>query len=140
MTISIADINWLAVAVATVAYFLLGGLWFSPFVFSKHYDKAIGFDRLRNWKWTSIYFIGPFLGCLLASFAIAVLTNTLNINSTTQAITFGLVAGLGISSSVSFVNAITPKMPLPILFGLITGMYHLVGITIATIIIYAMTK
>lgn len=50
MTISLTDISWVAVAVATVAYFLLGGLWFSPFIFGQHYDNAIGFDRPKEWN------------------------------------------------------------------------------------------
>lgn len=131
------DINWLATALATVAYFILGGLWFSPFVFGKYWESAIGFDRPDNWKETSVYYIGPFLGCLIASVAVALLMRAIGIHSMTGAITLGLVTGLGFSTSVSFVNAITPKMQKPLLYGLITGMYHLLGITIVSVIIYS---
>ncbi len=137
MIFSFVDINWLAVALATIVYFLLGGLWFSPFVFGKFWEDAIGFDRPAGWKETKLYYIGPFLGCLSASVAIAILMQALDIHSITEAVILGLLAGLGFSAPVSFVNAITPKMSKPLLYGLVTGTYHLLGIVIASVLIYS---
>jgi hypothetical protein len=42
------------------------------------------------------------------------------------------------TDEVSFVNAVTPKMPKPLLYGLVTGLGHLIGIIIAGVIIYEM--
>jgi hypothetical protein len=39
ITTLISDINWLAVAVASVSAFAIGGLWYSPVLFSKAWQK-----------------------------------------------------------------------------------------------------
>ena len=39
------QINWLAVAVAAVSAFVVGGLWYSPILFGKTWLKANGFTQ-----------------------------------------------------------------------------------------------
>lgn len=140
MTQALLNINWLAVLIATVAYFVLGGFWYWRPIFGKHYDDALGFERPDNWKWTSIYFTVPFLSCLLASIGISVLINAIKLSSLTETINFGLVIGICFAIAISLGNAVTPKMAKPIKYGLITGVYHTIGMTITAIIIYGMTK
>ena len=38
------QINWLAVIVAAVSMFLVGGLWYSPILFGKTWQRANGFS------------------------------------------------------------------------------------------------
>jgi hypothetical protein len=132
-----SNINWVAVLIASVVYFILGGLWFWKPVFGNRYDDAIGFNRPGNWKWSSIYFTVPFLSCSLVSTAVGVLANLVAMNSLADKILFGLVLGIGFSLSISLVNSVTPKMPKPIKFGLITGCYHIAGIILVVLIITA---
>ena len=40
------DVSWLAVLVAALATFLLGGLWYGP-LFGKHWLRASGVDETR---------------------------------------------------------------------------------------------
>jgi len=140
MEFSITDINWIGIIVATLVYFMFGGLWFSKIGFGKKWEEAIGFNRPKEWKETSIYFIVPFLGCLLASIAISILITLTRISSIKEAIILGLITGIGFATSISFTNAITPTMNKPKLFGTITGMYHLTGIILISIIIYTIGK
>lgn len=129
------ELNWLAILVATVAYFVLGAIWFTP-LFGKTYDKAIGVYRSRNQKWPPIYYIGPFVSSLVVSIATAVLINAMNISTLSDALTLGLIVGLGYTASISFNNAINPKTPLPLLYGAVTGSYHVVGILIVSAVIF----
>lgn len=41
MIATFAQVNWLAVLTAGVAYFALGGIWFAA-LFGKHYAAALG--------------------------------------------------------------------------------------------------
>lgn len=41
LSISFAEINWLSVIIATVAAFAIGGLWYSPVLFGKTWQKEI---------------------------------------------------------------------------------------------------
>ena len=39
------NLNWLAIVVATVSAFVLGGLWYSPLLFEKAWMKSNGFEK-----------------------------------------------------------------------------------------------
>lgn len=38
------NLNWLAIALATVAYFMLGALWYSGLLFGKKWAALVGID------------------------------------------------------------------------------------------------
>jgi len=138
MFTAFAHLNWLAIVLATVAYFILGGLWFAPFLFGKLWHQAIGFEKPKGWKPTTKYYVGPLVGCFVASVATAILVTAFVIQTSIQAIILGFIVGVGYAGSVSFVNAITPKTPRPFLQGTIVGAYHTLGIILAAVIIVAM--
>jgi len=135
---AITELNWLAIILATSAYFILGGLWFAPFAFRKLWDRAIGFSRPEEWKPSAKFFAGPLIGCFTASIATSMLISALNIDSYIEAVILGLIVGIGYAGSVSFVNAITPTNPHPFLLGAVTGIYHLLGVILVAIIIVAL--
>lgn len=43
MAESIGDLNWLAIALATLSTFFIGSFWYSPFLFSKAWMAENGF-------------------------------------------------------------------------------------------------
>lgn len=133
----VSDISWLAIIIAMLAYFMLGALWFTPF-FGKAYDAALGTKRDKGQKWPAIYYIGPFVSALVTSIATAVLVYALDISNVSNALTLGLILGVGVAFSISCNNAINPKTPRPLLYGIVTGGYHVVGITIVAIILTLM--
>jgi hypothetical protein len=130
------DINILAITVSTIAYYVLGGLWYSPFLFGNYWDKALGFKRPEKWKSPILSYIMPFIGCLVVSIAVALIMQLVHFTSIADATIFGIILGTGFSVSVSMVNAVTPKMEKPIMYGLVTGIYHLVGTIIVVLINY----
>jgi hypothetical protein len=130
------EFNWLAIILATLAYFMLGALWFTP-LFGKAYDKALDSKRAKNQKWPAVYYIGPFLSAFAATIATAVLLYALNVGQTSDALWLGLIVGVGYAMSISFNNAINPKTPRPLLYGAVTGGYHVVGIVIVAAILFA---
>jgi hypothetical protein len=67
MKISLSEINWLAIALATVVYCAFSGIWHRQFVFGKKWENAMGFQRPENWKETKIYFVVPFFSCLITT-------------------------------------------------------------------------
>lgn len=132
----LSNLNWLSTIAAAIAYFMLGALWFAPLTFGRFYDRGLGFVRPPNWRPGAEYYIGPFVGCLMAAIATSVLLRAASCSSLHDAIALGLVVGVGVAGAVSGVNAITPITPRPFLFGAITGLYHTVGITAVAIIEY----
>ena len=69
-----ADINWLAVVVATVSSFALGGIWYGP-LFSKAWMKLTGMTKQKGAEASmAVTFGGTFALNLLIAIAIALLT------------------------------------------------------------------
>ena len=131
-----ANLNWISVIVAFIPYFVLGALWFTLF-FSKPYKISLGREgeTLPN---KPIFIIGPAICSLFITIASAILIYALNINSYSAAIEFALVIGIGYLVANTVNIAINPNMPRPILYGMISGSYHLVGIMMVSIILVAM--
>jgi len=48
----------LSPVIAGIAYFALGGIWFSP-LFGKQWDKAAGFVRPEKWRPAAVYYLAP---------------------------------------------------------------------------------
>jgi hypothetical protein len=137
---TLSEINWLAVVVGTIAYWVFCGIWHRPFVFGKKWEQAMGFDRPENWKETNISFIVPLISCFVTSIAVAVLLKLTDVNSITNALTVGLLTGIGFATAVVFTTVVIPTMKKPLVFGAITGTAHALGIVIATLIIYLISK
>ena len=131
-----ADLSWLAIGTATLAYYLLGALWFTP-LFGAAWDTAIGHTRERGERFSAAYYVVPLVSSLLVTVAMAVLVGATGTEKLTDALVLGLVVGLGIALAVSVNNALTPHTPHPFRLGFITGGYHLLGIVAVTLILAA---
>lgn len=136
MISQLANLNWISVLLAFVAYFLLGALWFTLF-FSKQYKISLGRDNetLQN---KPIFIVGPALCSLVITIVSAVLLYALNIQSFGGALEFSVLVGVGYLFANTVNIAINPNIPRPILYGIISGTYHLLGILIVNIILITM--
>lgn len=132
----LTNLNWISVFLAFVAYFLLGALWFTVF-FSKPYKVSLGKvgETLPN---KPIFIIGPALCSLVITVTAALLLYSLNITSIAGAVEFALLIGGGFLVANTVNIAINPNIPRPILYGIISGAYHLLGILMVCIILVTM--
>ncbi|MCP9755507.1 DUF1761 domain-containing protein [Lacihabitans sp. CCS-44] len=132
----ITNLNWISVFLAFMAYFLLGALWFTVF-FSKSYKVSLGKagETLPN---KPIFIIGPALCSLVITVTAALLMYCLNITSIADAVEFALLIGGGFLVANAVNIAINPNIPRPILYGIISGAYHLLGILMVCIILVTM--
>lgn len=44
----LGDLNYLAIIVATIAYFAIGAIWYQPFAFGKTWAEKSGIDMSQN--------------------------------------------------------------------------------------------
>ena len=132
----LANLNWMGVFIAFVAYFLLGALWFTLF-FSKPYKISLGRNN-ETMKPGAIFILGPAICSLVITIASAVFLYALNIQSISGAIEFAAIVGIGYLVANTVNIAINPNIPRPILYGVISGAYHLTGILLVSIIVVAM--
>lgn len=135
MLYTISEINWLAVAAATIASFILGGVWFT-ILFGHAYSTALGRGHDPNAKPAPILIIGPAVWSLVTAIVTAMLMLALGIDTMGQAIGFGLFIGFGYLAATTINTGINPNIPNPLLYGMVSGSYHLVaGIVIAVILV-----
>jgi hypothetical protein len=94
----LASINYLAVAVSSIVFFLLGSLWFSALFGSiwaqelKRHNVTIQQPTPRN---VSIKMILTFAANVLASFAMAKLVILTGSNTLASGLTLGIITTLG---------------------------------------------
>lgn len=133
----LAHLNWIGVGLAFLAYFLLGALWFTLF-FTKAYKIALGRgdEALKNTA--PIFIVGPALCSLVITITTSVLLSALQVRHWGEAVELSLLVGIGYLVANTINIAINPNIPRPILYGVITGAYHLLGIVIVGLILIAM--
>jgi hypothetical protein len=131
----LADLNWLAVVVATVAYFGLGALWFAPPVFGTAWQRAVGLDPDDLEPPGIKFYVGPLATCLVATVALAMLAGATGTDTIGEALVLALVTGVGLCGATLYVASISEPKPAPTAWFLIGGGYHLVGLALAAVIL-----
>lgn len=128
----VQNINFLAVLVAAVAYWILGALWYSPLLFSKPWARYVNFqEEWRNNMMMSM--ILSFIGFFITCFTVAVLVSHLVYPDLVRSIKIAVIAGIGLTAVPIWINSLYSKRPIGLF--LIDAGYHFLGIVIAAIII-----
>jgi hypothetical protein len=88
-----ADLNWLAVIVAGLAYFVLGAVWYSDALMGKQYRAAIGQEEGSPVNVPAI--VVNLVGWLVAAVALALIAKAAGADDFLDGIVLGLVAWVG---------------------------------------------
>lgn len=139
MTLELAGLNWLAVVVGAVVYFVIGALWFAPQVFGKPWMAAIGWDESRpRPEMNPVSYAGPAIFYLVSAIATGLLAAATGTDNLTEGITLGLVVGLGYALVVTTTDAVfDPNKPKPWTWFAISGAYHVLSLALVGAIIGA---
>lgn len=124
----------MAVLLSTIAYSVLGALWFT-LLFRSPYALALGRAPSQKPDMSPIFYLGPLLCVLVTSLASAVLMQSLGIENLGDAVLFGTIVGVGYLVATTFNVAINPNIPRPLLYGLVSGGYFLAGSWLSSIIL-----
>ena len=87
-----ADLNWLAVIVAAIAFFALGGIWYSNALFGKQYRAATGQEEGGM---PAIPLLVNLIGWLVAALALALISKGIGASTVGDGIVLGLVVSFG---------------------------------------------
>jgi hypothetical protein len=126
------DVNWVAVLAATIATFVLGGLWYSPALFAKKWQAAASLtdEQLKSAN-MAVVFGGSFVLAFIAS---AVFALFLGPNPGVQFGTAaGFAAGLGWVATSFGINGLFQREPASLV--LINAGYHTLQFTLIGLII-----
>lgn len=132
---SFSNLNWLHILVATVAYYLVGAIWYS-FLFQKSWIRFHKIDTANPdaKKGTGIIMFLGFVWTFIVCTGLAILiSKILLLGGALSAVKLGLTTGVCFSAITISMTYLYLKKP----FGLhlIDGLYHVVGQMIAAIIL-----
>ena len=137
MTEALSHVNWIAVLAASVAHFILGGIWFAA-LFGKRYAQVLGIADRPPQKPGAIFMIGPFVCGLVTIATTAVLLRALGITSYGDALALGALVGVGYLSAMTLNIAINPLFPRPFAYTLLNAPMFVIGSLMASAILVAM--
>ena len=128
--------NWLAIIVATIAYFMLGALWYSKALFGTKWARLLKIDTsnpdLR--KGMGGMMISTFVLILIVCFGLETLIVKVNFaQELSYGIKMGLLTGLAFATTAVSINYVYERKPTNLY--LITNGYHVVGHVIAATIL-----
>ncbi len=118
MVDAFADLNWLAVIVASIAYFVLGGIWF-PLIVKRAYIRALESEMRSG----TLSLVGPLSCITLTTITCALLIRLMGVASYAGAVEFGLLVGIGYLTPMTVNIAINPLFPRPFLYSAINAPY-----------------
>lgn len=128
----IAEINWLAVLVASLAFFSLGLAWYGP-LFGKPWQRAVAMDGGAALKQANLSFllVAGFIMSVIIAVGMAIFlhgpNSHLNLNGTYGAV-IGLMVGVLFILPTTVINYIFARRPLALI--LIDGFYHITANTL----------
>jgi len=125
------EVNWLAVLAAALSAFLLGGLWYSPAMFLKAWQRGAGLtdEQLKGGNAAKIYG-GAFVLSLVAAATFAMFLGKLPV---VEATAYGLCAGLTWVAASFGINYLFEHRPLSLF--LVNGGYHTLQFTLYGLIL-----
>jgi hypothetical protein len=130
-----SQIHWLAVLVAGIAYFMLGGLWYSKVLFGTKWASLQKIDMTspEAKKGVGAMMIYSLLLMIITSIGLALLVVKMDITVASAGAKLGLVTGLLFAVTSVSITFLYEKKPLAL--HAITGAYLLLGNVIAAVIL-----
>jgi hypothetical protein len=108
-----SQINWLAVLVAAIAYFMLGALWYSKPLFGSKWAAAVGMDMNdpHKGKVMGKKMAGTFLLIIVTGIGIALLVNRIDVTSLASGLKLGLITGICFATTAVSISFIYESRP-----------------------------
>ncbi|HEY6162367.1 MAG TPA: DUF1761 domain-containing protein [Bacteroidia bacterium] len=129
----LSQLNYVAVLVCTIIYFLIGATWYSPVLFSKKWSSLNTIDQEKGRKQMPLLFANAFFCAALASFGAAILISLIGIAAIGAAVKFGLLCGLCFAFTSLSMSYMFGQRSIILL--LIDAGYHIVALTVISVVL-----
>lgn len=133
MTELLASLNWFAVLSATVIYFALGAVWYSPILFAKTWMKLRNINEEDIGQPNPIIFIYSFILQFIAVISLALFIQAMGITTPLNGAFIGFGASMGILYTLSGTTGIFTEIPLKL--HMLDNGYHVVGLILSGLIL-----
>lgn len=134
------DLNWLAIALATIASMIVAGIWYQDFAFGVSWKKLAKIDAKRAEKAGNtpmfVVLVVNFLTAAILAGAISIITAYFDNSSVWLALATGVVVWLAFSATTLLTHNMFEQKPLKLTA--INNGYQLVMLIVMALIIGAM--
>ena len=100
------ELNWLAIVVATIAWFAFSAIWYSIPPLSKAWAKAAGVDTSGEVPPLALLFIPTLIGYFITTVVIGLLVAGVGTETVSDGIILGVVLGIGFGMVGALVNQV----------------------------------
>lgn len=131
----LGDLNWLAVIAATLAYFILGGIWYAQAVFGKAWLQASGIQIPEGQRPGAEFYVFPLISNFLMVLGTAIVARATGTDTFGEAVVLWLVVAVGFAVALTINSSVFDDRPSAGAYFVISAGYHLVGLLIAAVIL-----
>lgn len=129
------NLNWLAVVLAGLAYFVLGAIWYSNLMFGRQYRAALGVTEEAGTPAAGPLIVN-LIGWLIAALAMGLIAELVGADGFADGAMLGIVIWLGFVFTHQIVNDVYQGSNMEL--AKINGPYNLLGFVIMGVILAVM--
>ncbi|MCF1475087.1 MULTISPECIES: DUF1761 domain-containing protein [Rhizobium/Agrobacterium group] len=130
-----AQISLWGVLAASAFGFVFGGVYFGALV-PKYYAIALGRETMPVARPDMLTILGPFVCNIIMIVTTAALRRMIGVVSLTDALSLGLVIGVGYLLAMCMTIAINPNFPRPFYYTMVNAPYFLVSSLVMSAVLF----
>lgn len=130
-----AQLSPWGVLAASAFGFVFGGVYFGVLV-PRHYAVALGREALPAARPDMLTILGPFACNVVMIVTTAAIMRMIGVASLADALSLGLVIGVGYLLAMCMTIAINPNFPRPFRYTLVNAPYFLVSMVVTTALLF----
>jgi hypothetical protein len=127
------DLNWLAIVVATLAWFAFSAVWYSIPPLSSAWQTAAKVDMTGEGAPLAVLFIPTLIGYFVTTIVIALIVRAIGATEVVDGITLGVVLGVGFGAVGALINQIYEQKGAT--YWLINGVNAVIAYVIVAVIL-----
>jgi len=127
------ELNWLAIVVATVAWFVFSAIWYSLPPLSKAWQRASKVDMTAAGPPLALLFIPTFIGYFVTTVVIALIAKGIGATEVMDGVWLGVALGVGFGAVGALVNQVYEQKGAS--YWLINGINAVIAYVIVAVIV-----
>lgn len=128
-----SELNWLAVIVATIAWFAFSAIWYSVPPLSKAWQNASKVDMAEDGPPLALLFIPTLIGYFVTTVVIGLIVEAIGITEVGDGVVLGIVLGIGFGAVSALVTQVYERKGSN--YWLINGLNAVIAYVIVSVIL-----
>ncbi|HET9203925.1 MAG TPA: DUF1761 domain-containing protein [Acidimicrobiia bacterium] len=128
-----SELNWLAVIVATIAWFAFSAIWYSVPPLSKAWQNASKVDMAEDGPPLAVLFIPTLVGYFVTTVVIGLIVEAIGITEVGDGVVLGIVLGIGFGAVSALVTQVYERKGSN--YWLINGINAVIAYVIVSVIL-----